>query len=276
MPIRLIVNADDYGRTAGVSAGIRNAHLKGIVTSTTAMMNMTGIEEALEKAQRECPKLGLGVHLTLTAGKPLRPITEVPSLTGGSDHFPSATGFMEILSKVDPEQVRSEWDAQIQKFILLTGKKPDHLDSHHHTSYFSPELFEIMLTFARSLGCGIRPPLAEGNSELPMDLPPELGSQAMNFLPPLLRRFNPLCPENFYSSFYDESVNLENLIKILSNIPKGTSELMCHPGYADQELITGSAYNIQREKELAILTDPATYTCIHDRNIQLINYSELN
>jgi predicted glycoside hydrolase/deacetylase ChbG (UPF0249 family) len=275
MSTRLIVNADDYGRTASVSAGIRNAHLWGIVTSTTAMMNMTGIEQALEKAQEDCPNLGLGVHLVLTAGKPILPALTVLSLTGGLDHFPSGTGFLNYLHLIDLNQVHSEWDAQIQKFIHLTGKKPDHLDSHHHTSYFTPTLFEVMLGFARELGCAIRPPLAEGNSDLPMDLPPELGKQAMDFLPPFLKRFKPVCPDNFYSSFYDQSANLNHLISILSNLPMGTSEIMCHPGFVDQELLTGSSYNIQRERELEILKNPEITSYIQNHDIQMINYSQL-
>lgn len=275
MSIRLIVNADDYGRTASVSAGIRNAHLQGIVTSTTAMMNMTGIEEALEIAQEECPNLGLGVHLVLTAGKPLLPVSTVYSLTGGLDHFPSGTGFLNYINVINADQVRSEWDAQIQKFIKLTGKKPDHLDSHHHTSYFTSTLFEIMLEIARDLDCAIRPPLAEGNSELPLDLPPELGKQAIDFLPHLLNRFNPLYPDNFYSSFYDHSANLDHLIRILTNLPHGTSEIMCHPGIVDQELLTSSSYNFQREKELELLKNPDITAFILNHEIHLINYSQL-
>ena len=76
---RLIVNADDYGRTRGVSAGIREAHLHGIVTSTTAMMNFPGVQADLARACDDCPQLGLGVHLVLTAGRPLRPAENVPT-----------------------------------------------------------------------------------------------------------------------------------------------------------------------------------------------------
>jgi hypothetical protein len=275
MTKRLIINADDYGRTQGVSEGIRSAHLNGIVTSTTAMMNMPGIEAALEKAQRDCPKLGIGVHLVLTAGKPLLPPSTVSTLTGGGDHFPTATGFVDILPGLDTDQVRSEWEAQVQKFIRLTGKKPDHLDSHHHTSYFTTHLFENMLEMAIDLDCAIRPPLADGNSDLPMDLPSELSQQATDFLPQLLERFNPRAPENFYSNFYDETATMETIIQILGDLQDGTSEMMCHPGIADKELISGSIYNIQRENELNLLKDPSIRSLIFKQDVQLINYSRL-
>lgn len=272
---RLIVNADDYGRTPGVSAGIRSAHLHGIVTSTTAMMNMPGIEIGLEEAKKDCPLMGLGVHLVLTAGKPVLPASQVPTLTGGGHLFPSATQFIKLIPELDVNQVRKEWEAQIQKFVRLTGKKPDHLDSHHHTSYFSRSMFQIMLEIAGELDCAIRPPLAEGGSDLPLDLPPELGDQSLEFIPAFLRQFNPRRPENFYSSFYDSLATSENFIKILANLPAGNSEVMCHPGYSDSSLMEGSSYNIQREHELEALKDPAIKTCLRDHNIQLITYAQL-
>jgi len=272
---RLIVNADDYGRTQGVSSGIRSAHINGIVTSTTAMMNIPGVENDLEKAQQDCPQLGLGVHLVLTAGKPLLPASQVPTLTDGKDHFPSALQFIKFMPGIDPDQVRSEWSSQIQKFIRLTGKKPDHLDSHHHTSYFSKTLFQIMLELAGKFECAIRPPLAEGGYGLPLDLPIELGDQPMGFIPALIKRFTPRLPENFFSSFYDQSATRENLLILLSNLPDGTSEIMCHPGLSDPDLMKGSSYNINREVELEILKDPAIKNCIGDHSIQLITYAHL-
>jgi predicted glycoside hydrolase/deacetylase ChbG (UPF0249 family) len=67
---RLIINADDFGLTPGVTRGILDAHLNGVVTSTSAMMNSPHIADSLAAAQ-DAPKLGMGVHLVLTWGKPM-------------------------------------------------------------------------------------------------------------------------------------------------------------------------------------------------------------
>jgi predicted glycoside hydrolase/deacetylase ChbG (UPF0249 family) len=83
---QLIVNADDYGRTAGVVEGILRAHQQGIVTSTTAMMNMPGIEAALQRAQ-SYPDLGLGIHLVFSAWRPLLPPERIPSLVDDDGAF---------------------------------------------------------------------------------------------------------------------------------------------------------------------------------------------
>ena len=135
MTTRLIINADDYGRTPSVSRGIRYAHLNGIVTSTTCMMNMPSVVEDIEIALQETPDLGLGVHLILTAGKPLLPPSKTSALTSPEGLFWNKTEFIDHLPGIDPVAIKNEWRAQIEAFARAAGKKPTHLDSHHHSSY---------------------------------------------------------------------------------------------------------------------------------------------
>ena len=68
--MKLIVNADDYGMTKGVNLGIIEAHKKGIVTSTTLMVTMPEVEHGLALS-KDCPNLGIGLHLNCTLNKPL-------------------------------------------------------------------------------------------------------------------------------------------------------------------------------------------------------------
>src|SRR5690349_14908499 len=84
---RLIIHSDDYGRTPEVSRGIRESHLKGVVTSTTCMMNIPTTAADIAVAMRETPKLGLGVHLVLTADAPILPREKVKSITDEKGNF---------------------------------------------------------------------------------------------------------------------------------------------------------------------------------------------
>ena len=93
----LIVNADDYGLTREVSRGIRYAHQNGILTSTTAMMNVERAHEDLNLLVGETPELGIGVHLILTAGSPVLPKSEVPSLVDQNGKFPKIREIDEAL-----------------------------------------------------------------------------------------------------------------------------------------------------------------------------------
>ncbi len=272
MTKQLIVNADDYGRTAGVSRGIRQAHLKGLVTSTTALMTWAGVEEELRTAQRECPRLGLGVHLCLTSGRALLPAEQAPTLT---PHFPDFPGLEEQaarLAEMSLEDIRAEWQAQIERFCAVTGQAPDHLDSHHHFSYAAPELFEVMLQLAFEYDCPVRFPHASPGL-LPDGAPEGAVEAAARYLPEILAHYETRHPDRFIDSFYDETATLENLLEILGGLEKGTSELMCHPGYADAAL--NSSYAKQRERELALLTDPLVLAEVDALEIQLVNFSAL-
>lgn len=108
----LIVNADDFGYTSGVNRGILQALACGVVSSTSLMVNMPGTGEAV-RFIREGAVKACGLHLCLTAGKPVSPPQEVGSLVDGEGFFKKrevllTTGF-------DAGEVRREFLAQIKK-----------------------------------------------------------------------------------------------------------------------------------------------------------------
>jgi len=275
MSIQLIVNADDYGHTPGVSAGIREAHLHGIVTSTTALMNMAGVETELERARQDCPDLGLGVHLVLTSGCPVLPPQWTSSLIQEDGSFHREAALHERLALIDLSQVEAEWRAQVHKFTAGTGCLPDHLDAHHHVAYLCPGLLQIMLTLAQEAGCAIRLPLGESAAQVISDLPPEVSRHNLDQNQALLSQHRPRHPDRLILSFYEQGVVWQQLDELLINLPQGTSEMMCHPGYCDALLREKSIYSHQREKELGVLTDPAIRKTLQDHQITLINYAQL-
>lgn len=276
MNVALIVNADDYGHTPGVSQGIRESHLRGIVTSTTAMMNMPGVDEALQKAVQECPRLGLGVHLVLTTGAPLLPASQVYSLITGDNSFPDESDLIQRLSMLDLDEVRMEWRAQIERFLSVTGRPPDHLDSHHHISFLSPGLFQVMLELAQKFECAIRFPTGEAAIDMMSDFPTEVAKECLERNLHLVAQYKPCHPDHFLKSFYGENSTRAALFEILENLSAGTTEIMCHPGYVDEALIKHSVYQQPRQVELSILTDPETMEFVKARNIELINFKDLS
>ena len=244
---KLIVNADDYGHTPGVAEGIRLAHLHGIVTSTSAMMNRPHAEPAIRQALLECPRLGIGLHLVLTTGEPVLPASKIPTLTRPDGSFFKQEGFVENLSRVNLDQVSAEWHAQAEKFIAVAGHNPDHLDSHHHSSYFTPALFERMLRLAEELDCPIRKPFGDDSADAADYLPAELAEQAAQGYLNLPGHLRPRTTDGFIGDFYDEGATLEHLLKFIEmvkNDPKRESfELMCHPAIVDDTLKQVSSYN---------------------------------
>jgi predicted glycoside hydrolase/deacetylase ChbG (UPF0249 family) len=263
---RLIINADDYGRTSEISRGIREAHLRGVVTSTTCMMNLPNTGVDISVALNETPNLGLGVHLVLTMGQPLSSPESVPSIVDEHGNFFKYDPFIEHLSTLEIDEVKREWRAQIERFIEFAKKKPTHLDSHHHSSYFSPPLFRGMLELAKEYDCAIRFPFTKITHEL---------EETTKHAPALIAEFQPSHPDVFFVDFYDENATKEHLLNLLDHVGQGISELMCHPGHVDGAFAKESTYNFQREREFEILTDPLIRNAIREHAIELITFSDL-
>jgi len=263
---RLIINSDDYGRTPDISRGIREAHLRGVVTSTTCMMNIPTTANDVAIALKEAPDLGMGVHLVLTMGRPIYAPESVPSIVDENGDFFKYTPLIEHLTSLNMDEVKQEWRSQIEAFVEAAGRKPTHLDSHHHSSYFSPQLFHGMLELAKEYDCAIRFPFTHVSSEL---------KETYKHVPNLIQEFNPRRPDTFFVNFYDEAATKEDLLNIINNVSDGTSEVMCHPGYVDDAFAKESVYNFQRERELKILTDPSIKEAIESNNIQLITFADL-
>jgi predicted glycoside hydrolase/deacetylase ChbG (UPF0249 family) len=274
MPKRLIINSDDYGRTPNISRGIREAHLNGVVTSTTCMMNIPTTAQDVAIAVQETPRLGMGVHLVLTMGKPILPREAVPSIVDTNGNHFKYDPFIANIPNLKMNEVKAEWRAQIEAFIKASGRKPDHLDSHHHSSFFSPELFRGMLEIAKEYGCPIRNPIAHGDN--PTAGMPNMADPMKDHAPSLMQEFKPRTTDSIFVNFYDEGATHDELLNILSKVEDGrTYEIMCHPGYVDEAFAKESSYNFQRARELKILTDPAIKKAIDSHGIQLITFADL-
>lgn len=135
----LVVNADDFGRTAGVNRGIARAYESGIVTEATLMVRFPAAEEAGAYA-RAHPDLGVGLHLDLSEWEYVddewRPTYQVVDLE-------------------DAAAVEAEADRQLGRFLRLVGRAPSHLDSHQHVHREEP-VRSVLASMGASLGVPVR------------------------------------------------------------------------------------------------------------------------
>src|SRR5262245_1017534 len=88
MKRRLIINADDFGRSHSINEAVVRAHREGILTSASLMMSEPATEAAVALA-RENPQLGIGLHLTLLLGHSALPSKEIPGLVDDRGEFPN-------------------------------------------------------------------------------------------------------------------------------------------------------------------------------------------
>lgn len=225
----LIVNADDFGYSRSVNRGILEAHEDGIVTSASLMVERPGAADAAERA-RERPRLGVGLHVEVgrwrTARLPRR----------GSAWSTAAVR----------RRARDDLRRQLDRFRVLVGRDPSHLDSHQH----------------RHLAQLVRPAFEEVAAELGIPL----------------RRVEPRV--RFCGEFYGhdgrgrpdpEAITVEALIRLIENLEDGVTELGCHPGYADD---LDDWYRGEREDEIRALCSPRVRSVIERDGIELCSFAE--
>jgi hopanoid biosynthesis associated protein HpnK len=284
----LIVNADDLGWTEGVNRGIAEAHRNGIVTSASLLANGAAFESGVELA-RSTPGLGVGVHLNLSDGGPVAPRELVTSLTDDAGEFeggPESLLLRIAKRRLALHEVEQEWDAQIGR-VRDAGIQATHLDGHKHV-HMLPGLFEIALRLAKRYGIGavriaheassLRAALSAGD-EKHAGVVLKQGVQARGLK--LLARdareqaqsTGISAADYFCGIAQTGEMTKEGVARLLRNLPEGTTELMCHPGYLDQALQnTATRLQASRQMEVEILTDLEIRNLVASQGIRLIDY----
>jgi predicted glycoside hydrolase/deacetylase ChbG (UPF0249 family) len=294
---RLIVNADDFGLTAGVNRAIVEAQERGIVTSATLMANARAFEEAATLARslaNRKARFSVGCHVVLLDGEPLLPAVRVSSLLqpgtqNGSRQFRVKLNDFVIASfrnKLNPVEIEAEASAQIER-LQSAGLRPSHFDTHKHAHMF-PAVLRPLLRAAREHGVpAVRNPFGR---VWPLPVGDLLRKRK------LWRRFAQLnVLRNFAAGFRREVeghglhttdgslavlvtgfLDLKLFTMIVDSIPEGTWELVCHPGYNDADLAqVQTRLRESRAQELGLLTSAEAKDALQRRGIELITYREL-
>jgi len=262
---RIIINADDYGLTPGVSKGIRNAHLNGILTSTTAMATGFSIENDAKLLIDECPLLGIGVHLTLTSLSSVLSKSQISTIINKDGNFFSLQELIANKENIDETEIYYEWKAQIEKLLSL-GLPIDHLDSHHYVCYLNKKTLNIMIRLAKEYNLPVRTPKVIGSCEtLKQGVEELLNGEDVKF------------PSTFYDNFTTQKGELNVLLELLrlGNNPDNI-EILSHAGIVDGLLEEISSLTYSRETELKSLCDEKTINLITENvDIHLTTFKEM-
>lgn len=239
--LKLIINADDFGYSRSVNYGIIDAHTEGVLTSTTLLTNMPGANHAYELGKKYT-SLGIGVHLTLTCGRPL--LKNHRTLVDGDGNFKKLHHYQGKFH-VDQDELHAEWKAQIEAF-LESGLVPTHLDSHHHINNLEPML-PVFIQLAKEYNLPVR-----NNFEVDQLVSTDLFE-------------------------YNPEIMLADTETILNHYNHAkTVEIMCHPAYLDKAIMENSSYATPRLEELAALIHPETKEKLEgSKHIKLITFNEL-
>ncbi len=269
---RLVVNADDFGRSSSINQAVIRAHQDGILTTASLMMNEAALDEAVALA-RENPKLGVGLHLTLSHGRSALPSEKIPGLVNERGEFsnaPTATGFRYFIKRGLREQLRAEIHAQFEKF-RATGLTLDHVNGHLHF-HLHPTIFRIVMDAAERFGIK-RMRLTRDPYWMDVPLAPGRrmyrASHAAIYLflsgsaRRALRRKNIRHTKRVFGLLQNALVDEQYILKLLPLLPAGDSELYSHPSLDEFK------------HEFDALVSARVKSAIRDQGIQLIRYQDL-
>jgi predicted glycoside hydrolase/deacetylase ChbG (UPF0249 family) len=288
---RLIINADDFGLTAGVNRGIAECCRQGVVTSTTLMANGGAFADALAALRQLPPAAAIGCHVGLVDGRPLLPPAQISSLVAhGTGAFaPSIASFAWAASRerIRADHVEAEATAQMRQ-LQSAGVRLSHFDAHKHAHMF-PAILAPLLRAARNCGISaVRNPF-----EPRWPLPPG----RLLRRPDLWKRCAEVKLLRAWSGHFVRAVREAGLATtdgtlgiavtgmldstlfaaILAALPDGTWELCCHPGYHDADLDAAATRLRQsRERERELLTSPFARDLLARHQVQLISYWDLH
>jgi predicted glycoside hydrolase/deacetylase ChbG (UPF0249 family) len=236
MPRQVIVNADDFGRSACENAVILGAFQAGIISSATAMANMPAFGPACMLARHPLLEGRIGMHFNLTCGRPLsQGILQRPNFCNAAGEFDFNLARSCLwLGRQDREAVLQELEAQWQH-CLDHGLHPSHLDSHQHVHNIWP-IGAIVARFAARQGVPVRLARNLGQN---LSLPRRVLKDLLN------RRLNSLAGAT--ADYVCTPVDLRNAAPPLD----GLLEIVAHPSQLGADF--GDAYLEPGESLSALL-----------------------
>jgi len=269
---RLIVNADDFGRSSSINEAVIRAHREGILTTASLMVNEPGAAEAIELAKAN-PGLGVGLHLALVCGKPALTPQRIPHLVNGAGQFPdnaAVAGMRCFFSRAARAEARAEIAAQFERFAS-TSLSLDHVNGHLHF-HLHPVVLEAILAGAerwkvRTMRLTVDPFFL--NARLAGGHWIYRASHAILFgllsarARSMLRQRGIRTTDRVFGLLQNGRVEREYVARLVERLPEGDSELYSHPCAE------------QFKDELAALVDPAIKARLVSRGIRLIRYQDL-
>jgi hopanoid biosynthesis associated protein HpnK len=291
---RLILNADDFGLTAGVNQAVAELHRAAVLTSATLMARAKATEEAIEIALAT-PSLGVGCHVVLVDGAPVLQAQEIPTLldleTGqeagqGTRRFQPTLGpFLRrlIAGRMDSAELEAETAAQID-LLQSRGLTLTHIDTHKHIHMF-PAVLRPVLRAARRAGIrAVRNPFEPAWSLRATPPASAIRRMQVRLLRRLERTFRRIVAEEGFTTTDGAlgvsatgALDSKAVNSILYSIPPGNWELVLHPGYNDADLaVAGTRLLASREVELqALLSWQPLASRPEAQGIQLISFAGL-
>jgi len=272
----VIINADDFGLTHSTNQAIMQMFESKAITSTSIMIPADAARGAALRSKN------VGIHITLTSHKnhsykPIYKQKELSSLTNEHGYFYDDVS--EFEKKADPDEVRTEVEAQIQTAISF-GIQPTHLDSHagsilglYHGRDFLEVIFDLCEKYALPFCLPVRilehPNFSSEQKQLFRERIHSANRRGIRFIDDLAGL------AYHYSSDEGYEGAKKELMKQISNLKPGITQITTHPGFISDELKKLTPYYENRQMEYQLFNDPEVRDLIKSLNIKLISWKEI-
>lgn len=278
---KVIINADDFGMSREVNEGIKKGIRAGMINSVSVMVNMPYFNDATAFLKK-FPRIAVGLHFNITEGQSILKPKEVSSMLkeDNSFFFWKYLVLRLLTNNCSLKQIGQELRAQYER-LAQTGLHISHIDSHHHMHLY-PSINAIVVKFAnekkvfslRSRQFNLWGAAYGYQHRLTIK---QLFIQALYFFNAVFNSKNNGAENAFvevkgifdvnWDNFFDEAV----LVKILSGLPDGITEIICHPAVMSK---TGNPEFLRpRQQVLSALLNKSIGKVFKEKNIQFYNRS---
>jgi chitin disaccharide deacetylase len=256
---RIIFCADDFGLSPQVNEAVEQAHRDGILTAASLMVGERALPEAVAIARRN-PRLAIGLHLTLTDGRPTLPPGHIPALVQANGRFRddmAGLGLVLAASAAARAELRAEIAAQFRAF-RATGLACDHMNAHKHF-HLHPVIAAAAFAAARAAGVrATRVPWEPPALIRAMEPRARTAPRALAPFAALLRRLAArqglAAADRVVGLAWSGGFTADRLAALLPLLPPGSTEIYLHPATAGG--FPGGAPGYHYAEELAALLDP--------------------
>lgn len=280
---KLIITADDYGMSIGVNKAIDEGIEVGLITATNVMVNMPYFEEA--KKLKEYEGISVGIHFTLSCGKPISNAKDIASLVDEKEEFYKYSDFRKRYRKglIKNEDILIELKAQYDKYKELLGE-PDYWNTHENV-HVDFKIYRLFVNFAKE--CGINKMRSHQRLYVQGSQKGDKRSMLWRVTEPLKSRMLNCWQNNAHKKGIKSPNGLicclrkgdiNKLQYLFNNIvwkKKKIAEYVIHPAIENDSKYFGLIVE-QRIKEYKMFTSQETKKFLDEARIVLANYRDID
>lgn len=277
--MQLILTADDFGLSSSVNAAVMRAHQQGVLTSASLMVAGDATAQAIALA-KATPTLAIGLHVVLTAGRPLLSPRAIPHLVDATGRFPGnplIAGLRCVATREARTELKRELEAQFERFAA-SGLPLNHVDCHMHY-HIHPFVLDLLLPLARQYGArGLRIPHDDLKQALAYDCRRAVQKIGLTVIFGLLRRLyhakiqrcGLAVADRVYGVLQSGQMDERYVLRLLETFNAPTAEIFFHPDLAPTRIPQGP-----NPDDMVTLLSPAIRQMIERRGIRLATYGDL-